>query len=1733
MKYPLYDQFKSSIVRISNENGVISGAGFLTSERNVITCAHVVAEALGIAASVAEIPTRKVIIDFPLVKKGGYIPSSRKIPGKVIVWNPVTDPPMPKSDIAVIELEDKPPAGSHPGRVVATNDLWGHSFRTYGFPGKSEIDDWTFGVILDELMPGWVQIKGSESTARFVQPGFSGSPVWDNQEKGIVGIVVRADPSSHIKSAYIIPSTLLIEVWHDLGETAIPPCPYRGLFHFEEQHAPFFFGREAFTQDLVKTVCHKPLVAVVGPSGSGKSSVVFAGLIPALRKDEDWLIAHFRPGNRPYNNLATSLITLLEPKMSETDKLQEISKLTQFLIHGENALQDVVERIIEKNAPSSSLLLVVDQIEELFTQCNEAEMRLRFIDTILEAISMKSYWRRRSLALVMTLRADFMAYALSYRPLADALQNSDQKLGPMNPEELRAAIEEPGKKLNVTIEDGLTERLLEAVAQSPGNLLLLQFALKLLWEKQSDGKLTHEAYEEIGGVKSALARYAEEELSKFAQGDEQEKVRRVFTQLVCSVEGTGYARRKATRREIGEEKWRIVPRLADTRLIVSGRDEKTGEETIEIVHEALIREWRRMQEWLEEDHNFRTWQQRLRTLKNQSDACSGDTGALLRGAPLMEANDWMLKRGSDLSEEDKGFIQASLAFRQSQKAARERSQRRKIFWVSTALIISMILGSLALLFWLRAEISKKEILARKLIFQAELTRNQQPNLHQQSVLLAVKAMHLSRHPSIDACLTLRHGLELLPRFLLSIDPNREVNVIAFSPDGRYLATAGDDNSVRLWTMPDGQKVSLTGDRDISHQKRIHILTFSLDGRYLATASDDQTACVWSIPSGRKIVTLSHEDYHITDLAFSPEGRYLATASDDQTACVWAIPSGRRIATLSHDDYVASIVFSPDGNYLATASWDKTARLWNISNTLEVFCLVHSGYVHAVSLSPDGRYLATACSDHTARLWDSTTGREIVNMLHYGCVRAIAFSPDGKYLVSAADDLTARIWEMPSGQNLTRLQHNGRVNALHISADSRYLSTSSDDGTARMWDVRTGKEVIRIGHKNNMVAIALSPKGKYIATAAAGQNTRVWEAKSLGKDDVLFHNTGVSHLVFSPDGRYVATVSLDKGIRVMERESEKESPPMRHDWPISAIAFATDGRSLVTGGEDRTARFWNVESGQEELRLSDNPSGIKAITFSPDGRYCATAHDDGAICVRKGIRYKEFAYVNHANQVCYLAFSPDGKYLASGGLDRVARLWDAGTWLQIAQLEHESEVLSGAFSPLGDYLATSCTDKTIWLWNIPEGTKVNHMKHTNRVNNIAFGTDKNYLAGACSDHTIRIWNTRTFEETARVQHEDEVLSVAFSMDGNYLASGGRDRTARLWDARRYHKIDQMEHPVDILAIAISPDKKYLATAGADSTARIFEVSSRKKVREIKHDWDVTAVAFSPDGKYLATSSDDRTTRLWDAQKGIELFRIKHTANLNSLSFNPDGRFLCTVEDDRYLRIWDANGQEARRIRHTGQVAGIAFDKEGRFITATIDTHTIQIWETEFIQGLHEKGKSQAAAGENSHKQPWERSPGKEIAHIAHEGIIGNLTFSPEGKYLAAISDGNQLHVWKTSDGRKILDISQEGRIADLTFSADGAYLAMVHAERTAHIYEVLTGRGVALMEPESHIYDITFSPDGRYLVTTCADQTSRFWIWRPEDMIHEACRRLCRNLTEEEVYKYLGDKHLNKTHLNLP
>jgi hypothetical protein len=469
------------------------------------------------------------------------------------------------------------------------------------------------------------------------------------------------------------------------GAEPIQPCPYPGLAYFGPEDVDKFFGRDAAITRLAQAVERQSFTALIGASGSGKSSVVLAGLAPRLNGTGNWRFSHFRIGaeleHNPFLALARALAPLYVASDSDVERLRNTKLLATSLAAGELTLRDVFADCRSRNK-GRRILLIADQFEEAFTFVADDELRHRFIDVLLAGFPDPAAGSVPDICLVLTMRADFFGRALRHRPLADALQNHVENLGPMNRTELQAAIVRPAENAGVAFESGLVETLLDTVQSKPGALPLLQFALREMWGRQERRKITRKSYDEIGGVEGALAMRAEtvfDTLSKNGTDPVMDKAfQRLFTRLVTLGEGQADTRRVVVRAELGDEGWTLAQRLAEesNRLVVT--DSSSTRETVEVVHEALIRNWPKFVDWINRDRAFQSWLRQIASAIELWSAHPDDEGPLLRGSMLVQATEWLATRRDDLSQKERDFIEASVALRQRTEAEREAARQAEI-----------------------------------------------------------------------------------------------------------------------------------------------------------------------------------------------------------------------------------------------------------------------------------------------------------------------------------------------------------------------------------------------------------------------------------------------------------------------------------------------------------------------------------------------------------------------------------------------------------------------------------------------------------------------------------------------------------------------------------------------------------------------------------------------------------------------------------------------------------------------------------------------------------------------------------------------------------------------------------------------------------------------------------------------------------------------------------------------
>ncbi|BAZ20340.1 WD-repeat protein [Kalymmatonema gypsitolerans NIES-4073] len=1166
-------------------------------------------------------------------------------------------------------------------------------------------------------------------------------------------------------------TTELSPSWEDLGGLSgeLPDCPYQGLSAFRQENADFFFGREKFIVKLVEAVNSNPLVPVVGASGSGKSSVVFAGLIPRLQAAGNVEIISFRPGKNPFDALTVALSKYYQSLVQGQTKASGERNSRQAELefeakerHDETVLRHFIENIVNSSG-YRRLVLVADQFEELYTLAAQEE-RHSFLKSLLLAVRYA-----RAFTLVLTLRADFLGIVLDDQSMGKALQQYPPLLlTPMDSEELCDAIEKPALKMKVELESGLTSKLINDVGDRPGRLPMLEFALAQLWSKQKNWYLTHKAYEEIGGLEKALAKHADEALKNLSK-EEKQQAEKVFIQLVRPGEGTEDTRRVATRNEVEKENWGLVKHLADERLVVTGWDETEKIETVEIVHEALIRQWGTLRSWVNANRQFRTWQERLRGALQQWEISGNDEGALLRGAPLAEAEDWLQMRRSDVGSDELVFIQLSLELRDRiQREEKERTQReleqaikaQKAAQVRNrvALVSSIALSGFAIFAFL-----------------------QWSGAQQQSIVALNQAS--------ESSLLSKKQLEAL---VAAVQAGKQVKNAILEPDATLKQTVTVTLQQAVYGVQERNRL-------IGHQSYINVVIFSPDGEIIASGSTDDTIKLWS-REGKLLKTLNTNLSGTISISFSPDSKLFVTGSFDNVIRLWS-RDGQLLKNFpqKHTGGLSAIRFSPDGQTIASGGRDKTVKLWSRDGQLIKTLSGHNKSVMGVSFSPNGQMIASIGSDETIKLW-SRDGQ----LLHTlsGCERQ----------------------DKCDNGNL-----HDDVGSVSFSPDNQTIASGGYEGSVKLWS-KEGKRLKTFpgcnqnGHCSRISSVSFSPDGKTIISAGDDHTIKVWNKEGQLSKTLYGHQGFISSASFSPDSKTIASASWDTSIRLWNVDGQKLKVLSEHKADVNNVSFSPDGKMLASGSDDKTIRLWNREGRLLET-LSEHKAEVNSVSFSPDGKMLASGSNDKTIKLwhREGQLFKLFKTLHgHNDSVRSVSFSPDGKILASGSSDKTIKLWNQEGQLLKTLHGHDNDIRSVSFSPNGEILASASGDRSIKLWNREGQPFQNLHKHKSHLRSVSFNPDGEILASGSEDTTVKLWSRGGQELKTLTGNGMFVNTVSFSPDGKILASGSDSDTVTLWSREGQELKTLTGHHDDVQSVSFSPDGKIIASASQDDTIILWNL-----------------------------------------------------------------------------------------------------------------------------------------------------------------------------------------------------------------------------------------------------------------------------------------------------------------------
>jgi WD40 repeat protein len=1151
-----------------------------------------------------------------------------------------------------------------------------------------------------------------------------------------------------------------------------PPNPYKGLRSFQEADANDFFGREALVESLIHRLTdanedvtdgERRFLAVVGPSGSGKSSVVKAGLIPAIRRGQipgwaDWFVVEMTPGLQPIRELQAALLKIA------TKADPDIFKSLHSDPH---ALGQAIGQLLPE--AQSDLILVIDQFEEVFTLVENESDRAHFLYSLHHALIGSG----SRLRLIITLRADFYDRPLMYPGFGDLMRKRTEVVLPLTPAELEKAIVAPASRAGLILDSGLPEMIIADVTKQPASLPLLQYALTELYERRNMLKLTVRAYQSIDGVAGALARRADQIYIQL-DAPRQEAARQLFLRLVALGEGTEDTRRRAQQSELNSLEGdtalmrEVIGVFGKFRLLTFDHDPSTRVPTVEIAHEALIRNWGRLREWLNASRDDLRAHRRLSNAAAEWARAGRDRSYLATGARLAQFESLLNSTSTiALNQEERDYVRASVAQRQ-RGVNRLRAVAASLAILS---LLALMLAGFAFQQRDRASAARATAIGERdrADVEASISRSRElaasalVTLDQVDLPLLLSLEALDVADTFEARNSLLSGLLAQPRLETFLNGHTDnVRAVAYRPDGAQIASAGRDNTIRLW---DGATPA-PGAILEGHTDWINALAYSPDGSILASSSEDGTIRLWDTSQGQAIgEPLAGHEGEVWSVSFSPDGSILASGGADGTIRLWDVENGQplRDPLSGHDDIVYALVFRPGetgepGYLLASGSADNSVRLWQI-NGEEVTTAAftgHSNWVLTAAFHPTQPLLATGGADNTIRLWNTSTGEDLLVIRAHGdWVRALDFDPGGRVLVSGSSDGSLRFWSLQTGQLIDALLNVNlnEVWSVKYSPDARRLISGGGDSAVLVWDLQARSPLARVlaGHDQQVLAVAFSPDGSRIASAGDDLAIRLWNPA---------------------DGAITATLE-------------------GHTAFVTAVAFSADGTRLASASTDQTVIIWDTATGAS-LGNIEFGDGLFALDFVPgDGLTIAVGDNDGQLIlwdvagVRESWMSVSEPLAAHEDRITALAVDRSGSRIATGSRDGSIRLWDVSSRQPTGDplLGHANGVLGLAFSPDGTRLASGSRDTTIRLWDASTGASVGDplAAHTNWVMGVAFSPDGRTLASVSGDQTVLLWDLVSIRPIGRPLegHTDWVNALDFNADGSLLVTGGRDASVIVW------------------------------------------------------------------------------------------------------------------------------------------------------------------------------------------------------------------------------------------------------------------------------------------------------------------------------------------------------------------
>ncbi len=1390
-----------AIVRIRTAGGHIVGAGFLVGQRQVLTCAHVIDDALGRPRNTPKMPQADVHLDFPLVAPDQHLTA------RVVCWQP-SQPNGGSSDVAGLELADDPPAGASPVRLVKAEESWGHSFRAFGFPQGHAGGTWASGVIRGRTANAWLQIEDTNVTGYRVQPGFSGGAVWDEQLDGVVGMVTVADRQPEIRAAFIIPTDRLVAAWPELEHALQKPLGPLGKLNNVPELPPHFLPRPEHLESLKATVLTGTTrnVGVQGMGGIGKSV-----LAAALARDENvrrafpdgvlWMTLGQTPA---LTARQTQIADALEDKPHAfTDVQQGRACLSELLADKDCLLilDDVWDvqhiRPFDALGPRCRMLLTTRDAG-LIVALGATERRLDVLDDE-QALRLLAQWAGLdvetlppeaneiadecgNLPLALALSAAQVRDGSPWGDLLDALREADLEF-------LNHPHGSVMKSLQVSV-DALpidqAQRYLE-LAVFPNDEVVPEAAVLTLWLHASDLK-AHNARKLLTMLERKALLRMEGQAPK-----RRLSLHALQYDYVCKQVGEATSDQVG----VGGVAWR--EHLARLRQAIIARFDEEELRTLcydlDVDYDSLpaqgkANKARELIKYLE--HRERIPELVEIGARLRSDVAWELPEPLPSGLPALHERLLQAYAAQCPAEwpsgPDDGYYFQYLTSHLMQ-AGRTGELREMLLDFD----------------WLQAKLGATD--AADLIADYQLLPNDA------ELRLVQGAIRLSAH-------VLTEDKTQLPGQLLG-------RLLSFeSPEIQAMLEQAKRWKAALWIRPLVPNLTPPGSPLLytmaGHLDNVKSVAVTSDGRRAVSTSADGMLKVWDLERGEELSTLTGHTDWINAVAVTPDGQRAISASRDHTLKVWDLDRGEELHTLTgHTDAVSAVTVTPDGQRAISASRDHTLKVWGLDRGEELRTLTgHTHYVNAVAVTADGRWAVSASADRMLKVWDLDRGEELRTLTgHTDWVNAVAVTPNGRRAVSASDDRTLKVWDLrEQGEELCTLTgHTRGVKAVAVTMDGRRVVSASDDETLKVWDLERNEELRTLtGHTSFVNAVAVTPDGQRAISASYDHTLKVW---NLDRGDELRNPTGhtswVRAVTVTSDGRWAVSASDDWTLKVWNLEQREELHTLTgHTYPVTAVAVTSDGRRVVSTSDDRTLKVWNLEQGEELHTLTGHTDWVRAVAVTPDGGRAVSASDDQTLKVWNLGRGEELrTLTGHTSTVTAVTVRPDGRQAVSTSYDHTLKVWDLEQGEELYTLMgHTSTVRVVVVTPDGKRGVSASYDKTLKVWDLERGEELHTLKgHTSEIKAVAVTPDGRWAVSGSFDGMLKVWDLERGEELRTLTgHTDWVNAVAVTPDGQWAISASNDGMLKVWG------LDRGKEPIvtfsgdgKITACAIAPDGTIVA------------------------------------------------------------------------------------------------------------------------------------------------------------------------------------------------------------------------------------------------------------------------------------------------------------------------------------